>query len=67
MTDEPEKFSDKHQGPSFTVFDEETQAHISKSYKHLKGYFWDGDLPEIDPAAAVAAHTPQSANLTGSR
>ena len=55
MTDEPEKFSDKHQGPSFTVFDEETQAHISKSYKHLKGYFWDGDLPEIDPAD-LASH-----------
>ena len=36
MTDSEDKFSEKHSGKAFSVFDEEIIAYISKQYKHLK-------------------------------
>ena len=36
MTDPEDKFSEKHTGKAFSVFDEEIIAYISKQYKHLK-------------------------------
>ena len=50
MTDSEDKFSEKHTGKAFSVFDEEIIAYISKQYKHLKVCFWDGELPVINPA-----------------
>ena len=47
MTDSEDLFREKHEGPSFTEFDEDTIAHVSSKYKHLKIYFWDGTRGSI--------------------
>ena len=51
MADTEDLFREKHEGPSFTTFDEDTIAHVSSKYKHLKIYFWDGSLPMLRPSA----------------
>ena len=47
MTDEVPKFSDRNSDPGFTPFDEDTQAWVSKTFMHMKEYFWEGKLPTI--------------------
>ena len=50
MTDVVTLFTDKHSGQSFSDFDECTDAHVSTEYKHMKKYFWSGELPRMNAA-----------------
>ena len=60
MTDVVTLFTDKHSGQSFSDFDERTDAHISTEYKHMKKYFWSGELPRLSDTTVNRIRAPKS-------